>query len=403
VIPLVEWLGAATRGDSRGKPCPAGSDTARTEGDHRAQDRRVRGKIGVMRSSAAALGLLLTWPCLLGCQAKESNAAAGGNGGGGLGGAGITDDSASFRLTSYPDGAGDLALVPISVNGSPSFGVLLDTGSDGLRVFRDALQGTTIEVSDAAVSVEFGYGNQMAGHLATAEVAFGEVKTPEPIALHLVDSFQCAPDVPACDFAGGEATVLTDAGVYGILGVSTRAGFPAVIYSPFAQLGERRSRGFIIRTGGFGSAAGEVLFGLAEEAVAGFATVSLSAMGTHPNGLPAWRDDAVQTCFSVDDAAVVPRCSETVFDTGSSVDVIYAPSLPSSQVSAGALAPGVEFRAQVEPALDMSFTVGATPSPSFDLVFVDDTIPFALLGMGVFYRHDVLFDLHAGALGFRPL
>ena len=359
-----------------------------------------------MSHSTTMTVLLVAMSCLNGCATETGTGATGGSGGngsGGAGGANATPTTATFEIAAYPDGAGLFALVPISVNGSPIFGVLLDTGSDGLRVFADALQGTQVDVSSTAVDVEFGYGNSMAGHLATGEVSFGGVETAGPVAFHLIESFECAPSYPGCDFAGGEAAILTDAGIHGILGVSTRAGLPEEIYSPFAQLGEPRSNGFVVRTGGFDSASGEIAFGLAAADVAGFAEVSLVAMGSQVNGVPAWRDDAVQTCFTVAGTSVDPPCTDTVFDTGASVDVIYAPNLPIEQVLDGALAPGVSFEARVDPALDLAFTVGAVPEPSVDLVFVDDAVPFALLGMGVFFRNDVLFDLAHGTIGFRPL
>lgn len=367
-----------------------------------------------MRVHRPEVALLLLVSLLLGCtsgSSGESSASAssttgaGGAGGGGDGGAGggVSTDATTVPVTiaSYPDGAGDLMIVSISVNGSAPFGVLVDTGSDGLRVFESAIEGATVEATSKSLSVEFGYGNRMLGHLAHAEVAFGEVSTPGPIAIHLVEAFECAPDVPTCDFAKGDASVLTKAGVFGILGTSLRRGFDADIYSPFAQLDATRSRGFIVRSGGFGSTKGELDFALEPAEVASFKTVALAPMGSHPNGRAAWRDDAVETCFHVDDVPVEPACTETVFDTGASVDVIYAPKLPSSALADGVLAPGVSLRVIAEPGLDMTFTVGATPTPSVDLVFVDDTIPFALLGMGVFYRNDVLFDSSSGAIGFR--
>ena len=318
-----------------------------------------------------------------------------------MGGGGGVTATVAVNVADYPDGSGKVLLVPISVNGSATIDVLLDTGSDGLRVFRDALQGTSVDITTTPVDVEFGFGERMVGHLATAEVSFGSATTSGPVAFHLVESFECTPAVPDCGFATGEPSFLTDAGVDGILGVSTRTGEVAELYSPFAQLDDPLSTGFVIRTGGFESGAGEIEFGLAPSAVSGFERIDLAPMGVHPNAVPAWRDDSVETCFAVNGVAVVPPCTDSVFDTGSSTEVIHAPNLPPGTVQDGSLAPGVSFRARVDPVFDLELVVGATPTPSVDFVLIDDVEPFALLGVGVFLRFDVLYDLEAGKLGFR--
>jgi len=310
---------------------------------------------------------------------------------------------APLKLADYPDGGGKYLLMTISVNGSPPIDVLLDTGSNGLRVFAEALEGTEVEVGTEALDVEFGNGEKLAGHIATSSVSFGDIATPEPIAYHLVESFECASWNPNCEFADGSGALLTDAGIHGILGVSTRAGQPASVYSPFAQLDPELRAGYVVHTGGWDANVGEVRFGVSDDDMAGFATIDLLPGGSFPSGEPAWADDRVEACFVVNGKDVEPPCTEMVFDTGSSADVIYAPNLPPAEVDYGALAPGVTFEASAAGAFETNFKVGSPQTASLDLVFVDTTMPFAILGIGAFLRNDVWIDQAGGKIGFKLL
>lgn len=289
-------------------------------------------------------------------------------------------------------GNGSYLRVSITVGGAP-VDVLLDTGSSGLRVFASAIPGAAMTITAEADSVEFGGGDRMVGHTATAIVGFSELATSAPIAFHLVESFACDPAVPACDFAGNNAASFTDSGIYGILGVGLRAGDPAEVFSPFAQLAD----GFVIHTGGFGSTAGEVTLG----AATGFATIALPPAGTLPDGKPAWADDSSQACFTVDGVATQPACTDVVFDTGSNADVIDAMNLSTAQLTNGALAPNVAFAVTSPPAAALAFTVGAQTT-SRDLVLIDTSDAFAILGIEVFFRDEISFDLASGQVGLRP-
>ncbi|MBM4378616.1 MAG: hypothetical protein FJ086_04845 [Deltaproteobacteria bacterium] len=308
--------------------------------------------------------------------------------------------SAGFSVAQYPDGSGPLLRMPISVNGSPPIQVLVDTGADGLRLFPGALQGTAVDETAQAISAEFGYGERMEGKLARGTVTVGEAGTAGPIAFHRVERFTCAAHNPGCAFAGGTAPFFEEAGVQGILGVSTRRGEVGALYSPFAQLQGRAREGFTVRTGGAASAGGTVLFGR-EAADAGFAMLALPPDGLQPNGVRAFRDGSLTACFAVNGVDVPPRCTEAVFDTGASMDIFHAPQLPAGTVVDGALAPGATLKVSLPGAWEESVTVGTVPQPGKDLFLVDEQAPFALLGVGWFFRYDVAVDAVDGKLGFR--
>jgi hypothetical protein len=195
---------------------------------------------------------------------------------------------------------------------------------------------------------------------------------------------------------------LTDLGAHGVMGIGLRAD-PDGLMSPLAALGSPRSDAFTIRTGGLSSTAGEIVLGPSALAMA--AEIPLARAGSQPNGVPAWADDAVELCFEVDGKPTDPPCSASVFDTGSNFDVLYAKNLPAALVTAdGTLASGASFQAShAASGFHVKLTIGTPPSASNDGIIVQDTDPFTILGLEVFLRNDVAFDLAGGRIGFSPL
>jgi hypothetical protein len=112
-------------------------------------------------------------------------------------------------------------------------------------------------------------------------------------------------------------------------------------------------------------------------------------------------------CFKVGGVATSPPCTQTVLDTGSNVDVLYATNIPAaSMTSDGELAPNVSFEAtEMTSGFDFGFTVGSPPTPSFDDMWIDATSgdAFSLLGIEVFLRHRVSFDITAGTITLKKL
>jgi hypothetical protein len=274
---------------------------------------------------------------------------------------------------------GAALLARITVNGSAPFDVLVDTGSSGLRVMKDALQGTAVETTSEAASIDFGGGAKLDGHVARATVALGNVSAA--VAFHLVES---------------SAAGLLGAGVQGILGIGLRRGDPASVYSPLAQLD---SKTFTIKTGGFDAKVGSITLDTELPANA----IALVKAGALPNGKPEWTDDGIEVCFTIAGAPTNPPCASTVFDSGSNYDVVYAPKLPAEQVKDGMLAPGITFEALRKDVFDLKLTIGASPAASVDGIMIDGTDPFTILGVATFFRYDVSFDIDGGRIGLAPL
>ena len=297
-----------------------------------------------------------------------------------------------LTIASYAGDNGKMFLLPVSVNGRPAVDVLVDTGSVGLRLFAQDLVGANVNVTSEACSAEFGNGDTLVGRVATAMLDFGGVAAPAPIAFQFVESFRCASGSTDCDLASGTAAYYTQSGIHGILGIGLRPGDPAALYNPLAQLGYDR---FAIVGGTFTATTASIEL---EGDVTSFTTRQLPSAGMLPNHMAAWADDGATACFHLAGAAVNPPCTDVIFDTGSNLDVIYAPHLPASQLDSGMLASGLAFEAS-SPAFNIAFTTGTTPSR--DLVLVDTTEAFALLGIGAFLRDDISYDLMRGEIGFR--
>lgn len=304
-----------------------------------------------------------------------------------------------LTVADYPGAAGKLLLAPVTVNGGPTVNVLLDTGSSGLRVFAAALAGTSVTTTSEATLTRFG-GEILSGHKASGALTIGNATSAKDVDFDLVETISCIPNDPYCDPAT-VAKDLEDAGIQGVMGIGLRNGASGIV-SPLPQLGGQLARGFTLRTGGFSSKAGELVLGVTE--LPGAATITLKNAGTLPGGKPAWLDDQIQLCYKVDDTATDPPCSDAVLDTGSNLDVLHAKNLPARAVNTdGLLAPGVSLEVSHADGFSMKLTVGSPITWSLDGILVDGQEAFTILGIGVFFRHDVAFDVDNGKIGLLPL
>jgi hypothetical protein len=313
-----------------------------------------------------------------------------------------------MKLKSYADASqGKMFLLPVSVNGSAPVTVLVDTGSVGLRIFKSALGTTTVPVSTKAVSANFG-GNVMKGHLAKVAVTLGDgdahVATNAATPIQVVEQLACDATFPQCDVASGKPDSYTRSGIFGILGVGTRSD-PDGLVNPVAMLAPPLASGYSIATNGLDDEGAVLTVGIHPANTAGAgAPIQLARAGALPNGAPAWADDAIRLCYSLNGSPTDPACTDSAFDTGSNLDVLYAKRVRAPIVTEdGQLAPGVRFEVKHTSGFDLKFTVGAQATTSWDGVLVESDEPFALVGIEVFIRHRaVTYDLAAGRILFQP-
>ena len=284
-----------------------------------------------------------------------------------------------LEVAAYPDGSGRMLRATVVVNGSAPIPVLVDTHSVGLRVFAADLADVTVETTPETTLLDLGGNDRLAGHVARATVQLGAVQLPGPLAFAVIDQIDCTTDCTAA---------LLAAGIHGFLGIGMRAGSPPSLYSPLAQLTGFST--YAIHTGGFESLTGAIELGAVP---ANYTTHDLTPIDTLPDGLPAWDDDGLDACYTVGGSPIDPPCTPTAIASAARLDTIYAPGLP-----AGALPDGTAFAATIG-SFATDFTAGTTPSQ--DVVRVDPTTPHATLGVEMFLRYDVFYDLGTGAIGFR--
>lgn len=319
----------------------------------------------------------------------------------------------SVTLTVYPDSDNGLQIgLPMTVAGGAAAVMELDTGSTGLRIFASAVGTTGLQKTGQAMSVEYGDGTVFEGQLAYAPATVAGIATAGPVAFHLVETVTCAPGIPQCPGQGGMAAYNPGfAGIAGV-GLTEHPGAPELV-SPFAQLPGNLASGWILDTGGIGSASATLTLGLTEQNRAGFNTVQLASepgMATFTNGTPVWADRSVTVCYqlgnSSDAAKNIQGCWPTTFDTGAEATHLFPdPSEVPSSFMAGQeymIDSGTPVSISLANVFSLSYTAGA--EESVNTVHVTPTTPpSANTGIQFFFRFAVMYDPVNGLLGFKPL
>jgi hypothetical protein len=113
-------------------------------------------------------------------------------------------------------------IVEVSVGTAKPVPVILDTGSAGLHIFDDAVDGTAgggVNVTSRSSNITYAGGHRFTGVVASAVVAIGSQATAGPVAFSLVKSASCIASKPTCKAAGGIAGFEAKTGAHGILGI----------------------------------------------------------------------------------------------------------------------------------------------------------------------------------------
>ncbi len=291
--------------------------------------------------------------------------------------------------------------IGIEVDGSP-LEVMVDTGSRGLRILRNAVPDTAYACVTTTASREtYGSGLELDGVVARATITIGGVATPAPIPVMYVDSLSCdgPGDCGASSDSADTATVF--GGFRAILGIGLRNG-AAAIGSPIAQLPGQPS--FVVHTSAYGASTGTLTIGPIDTSA--FATLQLPAAsddGTLANGTPAWDDRyGIPTCL--DDATSGGNyCEPGIWDTGAPQTIINWPAATDESKVAVESQLAVTIGPATAPLGAYAFTVGAVPVPGIDEVYVVPTVGegYINLGTALFFHADALFDPLHGIVGLH--
>lgn len=304
-------------------------------------------------------------------------------------------ESAVIPLIDRPGDSGFANFVAVSAGGGPAGQVLLDTGSTGLRIRAEAV-GPQVQLTTTPLTYSYTSGNVLTGVLGYLTVSFPGaqpgVATAAPIAVHVVNSITCKPEVPRCPG--------WSPGQMGVMGVAYN---PLPVFNPLAQLPGNLGNGFIVVADDLAepSVQPHLVVGLTAQNSAGFKRAPFEpAQGAQPAGLRAWNTKSVRTCFSVNGGP--EGCYGTVFDTGAGSGSFQTPDLPPAQlhrpVRRGAL-----VRTRVEGVMDLTVTAGRRLwTDRYRYAPPHGGVKGFNSGGLVFRHYQVLFDAVKGEIGFKP-
>lgn len=314
--------------------------------------------------------------------------------GGGWASEAVPPDSAVIPLLARPGESGFANFIAVSAGGGAPGGVLLDTGSTGLRMRAEAL-GQQVELTNVPLTYSYSSGNVLTGVLGYARVGFPgaqpDVATSAPIAVHVVKSITCKPEVKRCPGWAPQQM--------GVMGV---AYSPLPVFNPLAQLPGNLGSGFIVVADDKADPGVQphLVVGLTAENSAGFKRAAFApAQGGQPAGLKAWNTKSIRTCFSVDGGP--EGCFATVFDTGAGSGSFQTPDLPAawlhSPVPRGAL-----VRTRVEGVMELTIKAGRQVWTNRYRYAPPHGSVKGFNSGGLVFRHfQVLFDAVRGEIGFR--
>ncbi|WP_382304361.1 fibronectin type III domain-containing protein [Herbiconiux sp. UC225_62] len=209
-----------------------------------------------------------------------------------------------------------LPRVEVSINGSDPIPMMIDTGTNFMVVFPDAIVNPTEPVFDTGIAQGIDYdGSSASGTIARAQVEVGGVvTTPGDVAF--LDATSCTPHCLGYQ---------DDIG--GVIGIGQRLadahneGDPKNdLFSPLAQLGEELSVGFTVDF-----TADDPVIRLGKPVDAGETDTVLQRTQDgdrfYPTGQPVF--DEPEVCWTIEyQGDHAKACNDTVFDTGQSTGMI---------------------------------------------------------------------------------
>jgi hypothetical protein len=298
--------------------------------------------------------------------------------------------------TALPDG--DIRYtIPVTVGNSPPIAALLDTGSTGLRIFRNQLDPTNYTETHIPSVTAFSAGDKLTGTIATAPIGIGAATTGAPIPFELIDNAACMDFRPNC----GAATL--PASAYGIGGDGIAGqGFQAIIglslspapdtANPLLHTGARRW--IILLPEPVPGTVGALIINPDDQDIAGASTFPL----THTEGGAV---DAIPGCLNNTNTSQ-QICGPTILDTGSPGMIAYLPGGISAPLWNPGDAATLSFATSYTTSLAMPFSVDRNPGTG--LLEQPATGPGSaiLAGFLPFFYNAVLYDGTANTISLQP-
>jgi hypothetical protein len=285
------------------------------------------------------------------------------------------------------------ASITMTINGAP-VDVLFDTGSWGLRVYAEAVNGLQIDTTNEKDSTGYTGGVGFAGKVAGAYLGVGRLQNPSPTRFMRIDytNRDKGPFTPVGD-SPNPNNGLTN-GFNGIVGVGLRYGLKQHgIANPLTQMPGNGA--FIIHFPGFKDGRnGVLILNPSEKDRKGFSFVHLKPDSVLlPNGFNSWLEDQLQGTVTVNG---VPFTNNTLLDSGNPFDFFNNGSGKADTLDAG----NVVKLSLLNPPIQTTFTVKNQASGQ-DLVAVNNARVRNVFGIQFFFEFDVLYDQQNGLIGIR--
>lgn len=263
---------------------------------------------GVRRTRGRVAGLGLAALLALTACANGSSRPAYSGGSSDAGALAATGSAVSVPITTTADGSHTIVSVQISVGGGDPVPVMLDTGSAGLLI--DAsVAGPQTSATGGPFTQHYASG-PVSGSLGSAVVTIGELSTPQPITVGLVDS--------------SSAPTAFATGMKGILGVATTNEGGQAMLAPTLQMAAPYNAGSTLQVAGTAGASGTWSLGPVTPP-AGATSIPLVAQtpgsSATPEGFPGFAKD-VNLCWTIGDKAA--SCGPTDLDTGNDTPALNA-------------------------------------------------------------------------------
>lgn len=293
-------------------------------------------------------------------------------------------------------GAGALKLTTmIQLGNDAPILVEIDSGSDGLRVDRAVLP-SGIQVSGSTTTKEFGGGRKLIGPTAMVPITIGEVTSPEPVVVQVVETIECG-QVTHCSTDEGVSGFADLPRIQGIMGVGLNSpGVEAGVFNPLLQMSSPFSSGWVFDVTLEG---GSLTLGSAP-APAGAVAVDIPSATPFPDGQPGWNDHALPLCWQIGD---VGGCGPGVIDTGGPTPAIPLAFFSGSSLSSGTVAAGTSIVLTASDGTPIwTFTAGASPE-EVTLTPSSSSRTEANAGIGVFLSAQTVgYDVLAGQVWVLP-
>jgi hypothetical protein len=312
----------------------------------------------------------------------------------------------------------------ISIGGAPARDVLLDTGSSGLWVYKNAIAKNGYRATKYVVSNSYGSGLEYTGILVYTHVDFGNgITTGEvPVALvtraYCKDGSDCPADAGSKKYCptvkkgpdGGVECLEAGRKLYGTFGadlankLSSTTNAKAALYNVIFAIAQPWAHAFEVTPGA-------LLVG--EQPLAGYAIMPLPTASPGPqpmpNGTKPWQRD-VTLCYTI--AKLNYSCYGTLFDTGAhDVEFQADVDLPESEGSCGEqVTPGTPIVIQTfaKKASDSitiaSFEAGdVTNDNRITTKKPKKSTPQVNTGMTLFNSNAIYYDAAKGIVAIHPL